>query len=249
MRLFHKPSQEMLLKMRLEKALWDLANCFVERGNGPFGVKRPILWKLRVILARMLLSVGEEESVFGKDAPQGRDATVSYLTKSKQFKFKTWNNCNMPKRPPAKLKKKREKKNLLLPINREQQFPNSLCHLMGYFGKFYKLQTCKRVQRPLVFFKPIEKQVKPCVAHTPKNKKKKKREFGEKIKADFSTRWMKTVIRSWEAHFPLWLRREAAAEFNRGFFFSAVRHPAGRRHFGPTRSNYSNGNVCNRNGR
>lgn len=72
---------------------------------------------------------------------------------------------------------------------------------MDYFGKFYKLQTCKRVQRPLVFFKPFEKQVKPRVAHTPKGKKKKKggenfinvkkKEFGEKIKANFLWRWIK----------------------------------------------------------
>lgn len=33
-----------------------------------------------------------------------------------------------------------------------------------------------------------------------------------------------------------------------GFFFFTVQHPVGRRHFGATRSNYSNRNRCNRNG-
>lgn len=171
---FHKFSKVMLFKMRLEKALWDLANCFVEWENGPFRVKRPILGKLMVIWQRSCCLQIKRKVHLGRRTPA--PVHPQTISTRQSGRLRSW--------------QRRKKKNLLIPLNREEHFPNSVCHLMGYFGKFYKLQTCKWVQRPLVFFKPFEKQVKPCVAHTPKGKKKgggdfinlKKRNLERKLK-------------------------------------------------------------------
>lgn len=106
---------------------------------------------------------------------EGRDA----IRESRCPSLPSPNIFNSPKRPPEKLtkmakgKKKRKRNTSCLSANREERFPNSVS-FNGLFCKFYQLQTYRRVQRPLVFFKPFEKQVKLRVAHTPKGKNKER---------------------------------------------------------------------------